>query len=225
MSLLPDIRRTPIHADSIAMTDWPVDSVACLPRRVAGGHDDGIFFLAEESRPAQVPYRCLLPSELDNLLVPVALSASHVGWADPPRTRLDANRRKPRALPRCFAIQNQTTPAALDPDLLVRKLAASGVMITFFNDVEVTANNERAMAAQYFGTKGFFAGYDAKLDAPLSQKLSKAWQDGFAKLQTGRLDATELARAVAQADQNETPPTTQPRGDVLLTMWKQLLAR
>jgi len=26
------IARTPIHSDSIAITDWPVDSVACLPR-------------------------------------------------------------------------------------------------------------------------------------------------------------------------------------------------
>jgi hypothetical protein len=74
------IDRTPIHSDSIAMTDWPMDSVACLPRNAPGGGTDGILFLSEESRPAQVPYRSLLPVELDNLLVPVALSASHVGW-------------------------------------------------------------------------------------------------------------------------------------------------
>ena len=30
------IERTPIHADSIAMTDWPVDSVACLNRKAPG---------------------------------------------------------------------------------------------------------------------------------------------------------------------------------------------
>jgi hypothetical protein len=220
-----DFRRTPIHSDSIAMTDWPVDSVACLPRRVAGTHPDGIFFLAEESRPAQVPYRCLLPSELDNLLVPVALSASHVGWGAIRLEPVWMQTGESAGFAAALAIQNQTTPAALDPDLLIRKLAASGVIITFFNDVEVTANNEHAIAAQYFGTKGFFAGYDAKLDAPLTQKLSEVWQDGFEKLQTGRLDPAELARAVAQADQNEAPRTSQPRGDVLLTMWKQLLAR
>ncbi|MFM8634622.1 MAG: FAD-dependent oxidoreductase [Planctomycetia bacterium] len=32
------IARTPIHADSIAITDWPMDSVACLPRSVPDGH-------------------------------------------------------------------------------------------------------------------------------------------------------------------------------------------
>ncbi len=220
-----DIRRTPIHSDSIAMTDWPVDSVACLPRRVAGAHDDGIFFLAEESRPAQVPYRCLLPSELDNLLVPVALSASHVGWGAIRLEPVWMQTGESAGFAAALAIRNQTTPAALDPDLLVRKLAAGGVMITFFNDVEATANDERAIAAQYFGAKGFFAGYDAKLDAPLPPKLSEVWSNGFKKLQTDRLDPAELARAVAQADQNETSPTSERRGDVLLSMWKQLQAR
>jgi hypothetical protein len=41
---------------------------------------------------------------------------------------------------------------------------------------------------------------------PLTQKLSEVWQDGFAKLQSGRLDPAELARGVAQAEQNEAPP-------------------
>ena len=64
----------------IAITDWPIDSVACLPRDAPGGGTDGILFLSEESRSAQVPYRSLLPVGLDNLLVPVALSGSHAGW-------------------------------------------------------------------------------------------------------------------------------------------------
>ncbi len=52
---------------------------------------------------------------------------------------------------------------------LIRKLATSRVMISFFNDVDVTSDDPRVPAAQYFGTKGFFASYDAKLDAPLTE--------------------------------------------------------
>jgi len=59
------IARTPIHSDSIGMTDWPVDSVACLPRKTPGGNTDGILFLGEESRPAQVPYRSILANEVE----------------------------------------------------------------------------------------------------------------------------------------------------------------
>lgn len=79
----PDCDRPPSHADSIAFTDWPLDSVQCLPQSIVHKGEtipEGAFFLSEESRPGQVPYRCLLPQELDNLLVPVCLSATHVGW-------------------------------------------------------------------------------------------------------------------------------------------------
>jgi hypothetical protein len=223
--VVPGLSRTPIQADSIAMTDWPVDSVACLPRRVAGAHDDGIFFLAEESRPAQVPYRCLLPTELDNLLAPVALSASHVGWGAIRLEPVWMQTGESAGFAASLALQQQTTPAALNPDLLIRKLASNGVIISFFNDIEATAGDQRAIAAQYFGTKGFFASYDAKLDAPLTQNLSSAWREGFKNLQDERLDAAGLARAVADAEQTPSPPTGHSRGEALVTMWKQLLAR
>ena len=184
-----------------------------------------IFFLAEESRPAQVPYRCLLPSELDNLLAPVALSASHVGWGAIRLEPVWVQTGESAVFAAALAIRNQTTPAELDPDMLVRKLAASRVMITFFNDVDGTENNERVIAAQYFGTKGFFADYDARLDEPLTQILSTVWQAGFEKLVSGQLDPTALAQAVASADRKEAAPTSRTRGEMLLTMWKQLLAR
>jgi hypothetical protein len=111
------IARTPIHSDSIAMTDWPVDSVACLPRQAPGGSNtDGIFFLGEESRPAQVPYRSILTNEIDNLLVPVAISASHVGWGsirlEPVWMQLGESAGHAAAL----ALQTNTTPAQLAPD-------------------------------------------------------------------------------------------------------------
>jgi hypothetical protein len=79
----PGETRPPHHADSIAYTDWPLDSVQCLAESVSFNGQtvpEGAFFLSEESRPAEVPYRCLLPQGVDNLLVPVCLSSTHVGW-------------------------------------------------------------------------------------------------------------------------------------------------
>ena len=56
----PGRERPPAHADSIAFTDWPLDSVQCLPESIVHKGEtipEGAFFLSEESRPAQVPYR------------------------------------------------------------------------------------------------------------------------------------------------------------------------
>ncbi len=215
--------RTPIHTDSIAITDWPVDSVACLDRSLPGAHKDGIFFLGEETRPAQVPYRSLLPKEVDNLLVPVAMSASHVGWGairlEPCWMQLGESAGFAAAL----SVKTQTTPATLDPDLLIRKLASSRVMISFFNDVDMTSDDPRIPAAQYFGTKGFFASYDARLDEPLTQSVNKIWLKAWDEFKIGGfIDPMRLAKLVHQAENKDSNKIALTRGEALLRLWRQL---
>jgi hypothetical protein len=108
---------------------------------------------------------------------------------------------------------------------LVRKLATSRVMISFFNDVDVTADDPRVTAAQYFGTKGFFASYDAKLDAPLTEAVKAAWKKGFDDLKKGALEPMQLAKAVHAAEANPAQQTKETRGAVLLAMWNELSAQ
>lgn len=209
------IARTPVHPDSIAMTDWPMDSVACLP-------GDGIFFLAEESRPAQVPYRSILANEVENLLVPVAISASHVGWGsirlEPVWMQLGESAGHAAAL----AVKAQTTTAKLDPDALIRKLATSRMMITFFNDVDVASDDPRVAAAQYFATKGFFADYNARLDELLTESVRVAWGRGLAAIRAGTLKPMELVKEVHAAEMADAKKLERTRGDALLSMWKAL---
>jgi hypothetical protein len=219
------IARTPIHADSIAMTDWPVDSVACLPRKAPGGNTDGILFLGEESRPAQVPYRSILANEVENLLVPVAISASHVGWGSIRLEPVWMQLGESAGFAAALSIKGKTTPGKLDPDALIRKLATSRVMISFFNDVDVTSNDPRIPAAQYFGTKGFIANYDAKLDAPLTESVKAAWEKGFADFKKGTLEPMHFAKAVHAAEVQESPNTNEKRGVALLAMWNSLNAK
>lgn len=216
------IARTPIHTDSIAMTDWPVDSVACLPRKAPGGNTDGILFLGEETRPAQVPYRSILTNEVDNLLVPVAISASHVGWGSIRLEPVWMQLGESAGFAAALAVKGRTTPGKLDPDVLIRKLATSRVMISFFNDVDVISNDPRIPAAQYFGTKGFFASYDARLDTPLTEAVNAVWQTGIEELKKGRLEPMQFAKAVQEAAAQESQATKEMRGEALIAMWKSL---
>jgi hypothetical protein len=202
--LADGIARTPVHADSVAITDWPVDSVACLPRKVTGGNLDGIFFLGEETRPAQDPYRCLLAKEVDNLLVPVALSASHVGWGAIRLEPVWMQTGESAGFAAALAVKQDTTPAALNPDVLIRTLVTSHVMVSFFNDVDATSDAPWVPAVQYFGTRGFFDSYDAKPDSPLTDSLAKVWSEGFTQLRAGKLAPGAQARAVAAASAKAT---------------------
>lgn len=221
--LADGLDRAPVHEDSIGVTDWYLDTHACTPRRVPGSLEEGKMMLDVETFPGQVPYRAILPQGVDNLLVPVCLSSTHVAWGtirlEPTWMNLCESAGHAAAL----AIRNNVTPAALDSDLLLRKLAASHVMLSFFNDVDVASDDPRVAAAQYFATKGFFPTYDARLDAPLTEAVRRIWLDGFKQLQQGTLDAATFALAVHAAESKDSPATGELRADALLRLWKQLI--
>lgn len=83
-----DILKTPVKEDPIAISSFPIDSHDCQRIALKGGGviNEGTIFPVRRKNPKQgypyhVPYRSILPKpeECDNLLVPVALSCTHVG--------------------------------------------------------------------------------------------------------------------------------------------------
>lgn len=83
-----DILDTPQKPDSIAVSSFPIDSHDCQRVALKGGGvvNEGTIFPVRRKKPKQgyayqVPYRSILPrpEQCNNLLVPVALSCTHVG--------------------------------------------------------------------------------------------------------------------------------------------------
>jgi flavin-dependent dehydrogenase len=198
--LAPGLRRAPIHDDSIAITEWYMDSHSCTTARVPGGLEEGKAMLHQQTFPGQLPYRCLLPQGVDNLLVPVCLSATHVAWGTVRLEPVFMQTGEAAGLAAALALKNQTTPARLNPNKLVRRLCELRSMIAFFNDVNVADDKRWVPALQYFGTRGFFHDYDARVGEALKFSTGKAWADGLAQLSKDELDPNALARAVAKAE-------------------------
>lgn len=221
--LAEGLERTPVYADSIAFTDWAMDSHDCTTDRRPGFAYDGKLILTEETRPAQIPYRCLLPQGVENLLVPVCLSATHVAWGSVRLEPVWMQTGEAAGFAAALAVKGKTTPAKLDPDFLICKLANSRVMITFFNDLEAAANHPAMPAAQYFGTKGFLADYNARMNEPLTEAVRSVWLDGFNQLQQGTFDAAKLAMAVHAAEAKDSPGSGELRADALLRLWRELI--
>lgn len=217
----PGLTRPPFHADSVAFTDWAMDSHDCTWDRSPGYAFDGKLILTEESRPAQIPWRSLLPQGVDNLIVPVCLGATHVAWGAVRLEPVWMMTGEAAGVAASLAKKRATTPGRLDPDLLLRTLCQKRHFVSFFNDLQADALHPAMPAAQYFGTKGFFASYDAKLGEPLTESLKAVWQQGLSELQAGTLDPMLLARAVHAAEAQTSPPTEQKRGQFLLTSFRR----
>ena len=201
--LAAGLARTPVHADSIAITDWSMDSHDCTTDRRPGYAYDGKLILTEESRPAQIPYRALLPQGVDNLLVPVCLSATHVAWGAVRLEPVWMQIGEAAGWAAALAKKEKRTPAQLDPEKLLRTLVEHRQFVSFFNDVNVDAPEPSIPAAQYFATKGFFHDYNARLTEPLKQATGELWIGALAKLRVGSLDPNATARAVAEAERSE----------------------
>lgn len=83
-----DILQSPTKADAIAISSFPIDSHDCQRIAYKGGGviNEGTIFPVRRQNPKQgyayhVPYRSIVPKpqQCSNILVPVALSCTHVG--------------------------------------------------------------------------------------------------------------------------------------------------
>lgn len=198
--IAPEQERAPVHLDSVGFTEWPMDSVQCLPEVIkdVDGSDvhEGAFFLSEESRPATVPYRSLLPRELDNLLVPVCLSCTHVFWGAARLEPVWMQTGEAAGFAAALAFRQGIAPAALDPRQLVRTLVEHRCMVAFFNDVDVANDEPWVPAVQYLATLGFFDSYDARPHEPLGAAAGD-WSERWRNISS---TATGLDSAWSRAD-------------------------
>lgn len=197
--IAPGSARTPVHPDSVAITDWPLDSVACLDRTISNSSRDGIFFLSELSRPAQVPFRCLLPQDVDNLLVPVALSSSHVGWGALRLEPVWMQTGEAAGFAVALAKKQGVAPSQINPEELVRTLVENHHMVSFFNDVDVAEATPWIPAIQFLGTLGFFSDYDARPHDPLAGD-AEAWSELWRKHAPHASEIGALDPAQTRAD-------------------------
>ena len=167
-------------------------------------------------------YRSLLPKGLDNLLVPICLSSTHVAWGTIRLETTWMNVAESAAYAADLALETGVSPSDIDSDALLRRLAEGRVMITFFNDLDLGDDDPRVPAAQYFGTKGFFSSYDANLDEPLTEGVRSVWEAGLQQLRDDTLEPMRLAERVHRAELQASPDTGQTRGGFLLAQFSRI---
>lgn len=188
--IAPEAERAPIHADSIGVTEFSLDSLACTTERMPGTLCDGQLFQMEVSRPGQVPFGTIVPRELDNLLVVTTVSATHVGWGTIRQTPTLMHLAESAAWAVVLASRAALAPANVDVVALQRVLVEQGIMISFFNDFDLASTEAWVPAIQFHGTRGLFPSYDAHLDQVLRAEEIRRWEE-LLGLVTGELAGLE----------------------------------
>jgi hypothetical protein len=149
----PGSVRAPLHIDSIAIGDYTLNCHGVQPPGpLHPTVTEGDF--AFSTQPFQIPYGVILPQRVENLLVPVAVSATHVGFSairlEPTWSALG----HAAGLAAHLAVAGNSTPAAVAVSRLQALLHQTGAATIYFSDVP--PSHPLFHVAQYFGTRGFF---------------------------------------------------------------------
>lgn len=190
----PDHSRTPIHFDSVAFGEWPMDSHDCNPVRQPGSFNDGEFILAETTLPSQIPYRTMVTDAVDNLIVPVCLSATHVGWGTLRLEPVFVHIGEAAAVAAAMCLRENVMPRALDGGRLQWELLQRQIAVTHFADVDVGREDEWTRELQYLGARGFFPDYKASPDQPVTAAIAAAWEDALSRALGDDNDANTIAK-------------------------------
>ncbi len=160
------------HSQSITASHYALDSHAVLKRELGRPHLDGIF--SYRTTPYSVPYGVIVPLAVDNLLIPVPASATHIGFS--------TLRMEP-----CWMALGQAAGAAINVSLdeettvrqvnvveVQRRLLAAGAVLTYFEDA--APGDKHYEALQFFALRGFLgASYQARLAAPVTAAERACW--------------------------------------------------
>ncbi|MCM1301434.1 MAG: FAD-dependent oxidoreductase [Alistipes senegalensis] len=193
--------RPPLHASSVTASHYALDSHAVRKREAGRIHLDGFF--SHPTQPYTVPYGVMVPRVVANLLFPVAVSGSHVGFStlrmEPCWMALGEAAGEAAAL----AIESRKNVRAIDIRELQERLLRHGAVLVYLRDL--TPDDPDYAAVQRLALRGYFPEWNARLDEPLDEPTARLWSalSGRTVEADGRTSRREWLRRLT-ANEKET---------------------
>ncbi|MCX7872673.1 MAG: FAD-dependent oxidoreductase [Verrucomicrobiae bacterium] len=150
-----DDARAVLHRDSIAVGDYGHNCHGTGhdgPR--IGGKHTGEFY--NQTPPYQIPYGVIVPFEVENLLVPVAVSASHVGFCAIRYEYIWMSLGQAAGHVAALATRRNITVQKIDVFELQKRLHRDRLATIYLSDVP--PDSPDFIIAQWWGTIGGFHG-------------------------------------------------------------------
>jgi len=162
----------PLRGDSIAIGHYPMDSKPVRRKTDITTPDKGSgdFFLANCSMAFQVPYGAIVPKRVEGLLVPVAMSATHVAFS---AVRMDPTwmaMGQAAGIAAAISVRDKVDVRKVSLDRLQRELVRQKCRLLFYWDVPI--EHPAFAAIQWLSAKQVVRGNPGRLfrpDGPLTR--------------------------------------------------------
>ena len=164
-------KRPPLHKNSITASHYALDSHAVRKRESGKIHLDG--FLSYPSAVYTVPYGVIVPQGVDNLLIPVPVSGSHIGFSTLRMEPCWMAMGQAAGIAASISIDEQVKIKYVPMDKLQGKLLKQKATLFYLRDVDV--NSPDFEMAQYMGLLGYLPDWEARLDATVDAETATLW--------------------------------------------------
>ncbi len=160
------------HMTSITASHYALDSHACLKREEGRPHTDGIF--TYPTTPYSVPYGVIVPLEVDNLLIPVPASGTHIGFSTLRMEPCWMALGEAAGVAINVSLDEGTSVRAANVIEMQRRLLRAGAVLTYYEDAAPGGDHYEAL--QFFALRGFLGdSYQAKLQDPATDEERANW--------------------------------------------------
>lgn len=164
--------RPPIHDSSITASHYALDSHAVRKREQGRVHLDG--FLSYPTAVYTVPYGVMVAKEVDNLLLPVPVSGSHIGFSTLRMEPCWMAIGQAAGIAASLAIDQSLKIKNIPICQLQEKLIDQHATLMYFRDVPYTSPEFRMV--QHLGLKGYLPEWNARLSEPIDQETLTQWR-------------------------------------------------
>ncbi|HYE18403.1 MAG TPA: FAD-dependent oxidoreductase [Tepidisphaeraceae bacterium] len=198
---LPKVKggRTPIHTDSITASHYALDSHAHHKREPGKVHLDG--FLSHPTSVYTVPYGVMVPKKIDNLLTPVPVSGTHIGFSTLRMEPCWMALGQAAGVAAAVSIDDNTTPRAADVKKIQSELLKQGAILMHFTDAK--PDHKHYAALQKAAMAGLIGegGYASGIDKPVAKGEPEKWAEklglkGELKYEAGKTTRGEVFEAL-----------------------------
>lgn len=165
--------RPPIHSESITSSHYALDSHAVHKREKNRIHLDGFF--SYPTAPYTVPYGVMVPKETDNLLFPVAVSGSHVGFSTLRMEPCWMALGEAAGYSAAYCVKNNCSVRDVSVSSIQKDIIDNGGTLIYFKDL--TPEDKDFRQVQMLALKGYFPGWYASLDKEIDENTAKLWTE------------------------------------------------
>lgn len=165
--------RPPIHPSSITASHYALDSHAVRKREPGRIHLDGFF--SYPSAVYTVPYEVMIAEKVDNLIFPVAVSGSHVGFSTLRMEPCWMALGEAAGIAAAQTIDESCSVREVSVDIIQKKILTGRGTLIYFKDLKNT--DPDFALVQRLALKGFFPDWEAGLDHILDRDTANLWSD------------------------------------------------